>query len=176
MHVKGKMMAFCGLFLALSVVCMSLGSVIETNTLFLLAAASFFVGIVIREFGMKAGAAFYVADVLLGFLIAPNKFYVFSFAAMGLYIVIIEEAWRFLGRSASTQRQSLFWAVKYVVFNVMYIPMLVLFDEILLGGKKLSFAMTAGIWLAGQIALFLYDRAYEYVQLHVWTKIRGRMF
>ena len=58
MHVKGKMMAFCGLFLALSVVCMSLGSVIETNTLFLLAAASFFVGIVIREFGMKAGAAF----------------------------------------------------------------------------------------------------------------------
>lgn len=176
MHVKGKMMAFCGLFLALSVVCMSLGSVIETNTLFLLAAASFFVGIVIREFGMKAGAAFYVADVLLGFLIAPNKFYVFSFAAMGLYIVIIEEAWRFLRRSASTQRQSLFWAVKYVVFNVMYIPMLVLFDEILLGGKKLSFAMTAGIWLAGQIALFLYDRAYEYVQSHVWTKIRGRMF
>ena len=160
MHVKGKMMAFCGLFLALSVVCMSLGSVIETNTLFLLAAASFFVGIVIREFGMKAGAAFYV----------------FSFAAMGLYIVIIEEAWRVLGRSASTQRQSLFWAVKYVVFNVMYIPMLVLFDEILLGGKKLSFAMTAGIWLAGQIALFLYDRAYEYVQSHVWTKIRGRMF
>jgi len=58
----------------------------------------------------------------------------------------------------------------------MYIPMLVLFDEILLGGKKLSFAMTAGIWLAGQIALFLYDRAYEYVQSHVWTKIRGRMF
>ena len=54
--------------------------------------------------------------------------------------------------------------------------MLVLFDEILLGGKKLSFAMTAGIWLAGQIALFLYDRAYEYVQSHVWTKIRGRMF
>ena len=44
MHVKGKMMAFCGLFIALSVVCMSLGSVIETNTLFLLAAASFFVG------------------------------------------------------------------------------------------------------------------------------------
>ena len=85
MHVKGKMMAFCGLFLALSVVCMSLGSVIKTNTLFLLAAASFFVGIVIREFGMKAGAAFYVADVLLGFLIAPNKFYVFSCGDGTLY-------------------------------------------------------------------------------------------
>lgn len=176
MHVKGKMMAFGGLFIALSVVCMSLGSVIESNTLFLLAAASFFVGIVIREFGMKVGAAFYVADVLLGLLIAPNKFYVLSFAAMGLYIVIIEAAWRFLGRSSQTQRQTIFWAVKYVAFNVMFIPALLLFQELILGGRELSPVMTAGIWSVGQIALFIYDRAYEYVQAHVWTKIRGRMF
>lgn len=176
MHVKGKMMAFSGLFIALSVVCMSLGSVIESNTLFLLAAASFFVGIVIREFGMKVGAAFYVADVLLGLLIAPNKFYVLSFAAMGLYIVSIEAAWRFLGRSSQTQRQTIFWAVKYVAFNVMFIPALLLFQELILGGRELSPVMTAGIWIVGQIALFIYDRAYEYVQAHVWTKIRGRMF
>lgn len=67
MHVKARMTAFSGLLLALSVVCMALGSVIETNTLFLLAAASYFVGIIIREFGMKAGVAFYLADILLGF-------------------------------------------------------------------------------------------------------------
>ena len=36
MHVKARMTAFSGLLLALSVVCMALGSVIETNTLFLL--------------------------------------------------------------------------------------------------------------------------------------------
>ena len=39
MHVKAKQMAFGGLILAVTVVCMALGSVIETNTLFLLAAA-----------------------------------------------------------------------------------------------------------------------------------------
>lgn len=176
MHVKGKMMAFCGLFLALSVVCMSLGSVIETNTLFLLAAASFFVGIVIREFGQKAGGAFYVADVLLGFLIAPNKFYVLSFAAMGLYILVIEAAWRILGRSARMQKTAVFWGIKYFVFNAMYIPMLVFFKELLLGGRKLSAVMTAGVWIVGQIALFVYDRAYEYVQASIWPKIRKRMF
>lgn len=44
MHVKAKMIAFGGLLLALCVVFMALGSVIETSTLFLLAAASFFVG------------------------------------------------------------------------------------------------------------------------------------
>ena len=107
---------------------------------------------------MRTGGAFYVADVLLGLLIAPNKFYVFSFAAMGLYIVIIEAAWRFLGRSSRTQRQTIFWAVKYMAFNVMYIPMLIFFEELILGGQKLSPIMTAGIWIAGQIALFIYDR------------------
>lgn len=41
MHVKAKTMAFSGLLLALTVIFMVLGSVIETSTLFLLAAASF---------------------------------------------------------------------------------------------------------------------------------------
>ena len=86
MHVKAKTMAFSGLLLALTVIFMVLGSVIETSTLFLLAAASFFVGIIIREFGLRIEAAFYAAGVILGFITAPNKFYVFTFAAMGLYI------------------------------------------------------------------------------------------
>lgn len=93
MHVTARRVALCGLLLAFSVICMVLGGVIETNTLFLLAAASYFVGIVIREFGPRTGAAFYLASVLLGFLTAPNKFYVISFSAMGLYI---------LGTEAST--------------------------------------------------------------------------
>ena len=58
----------------------------------------------------------------------------------------------------------------------MYFHIMIFFDGMILGGQKLSPIMTAGIWIAGQIALFIYDRAYEYVQAHVWTKIRGRMF
>ena len=73
MHVKARTLAFGGLLLALTVVFMALGSIIETSTLFLLAAASYFVGIVVREFGLRAGAAFYIAAVLLGFITAPNK-------------------------------------------------------------------------------------------------------
>ena len=85
MHVKAKTMAFSGLLLALTVIFMVLGSVIETSTLFLLAAASFFVGIIIREFGLRIGAAFYAAGVILGFITAPNKFYVFTFAGEKLH-------------------------------------------------------------------------------------------
>ncbi len=175
MHVKAKSMAFGGLLLALSVVCMSLGSVIETNTLFLLAAASYFVGIIIREFGLKTGAVFYLADVILGFLTAPNKFYVISFAAMGLYIWAVEAVWKKMAKSPEkVQRKSIFWAAKYVIFNIMYLPLLFFFQELLFS-KALSGVVMAAAVLIGQIGLWIYDRAYEYVQGHLWNKLRGRI-
>ena len=40
MHVTARRVALCGLLLAFSVICMVLGSVFETNTLFLLAAGA----------------------------------------------------------------------------------------------------------------------------------------
>ena len=113
MHVKAKTVALGGLLLALTVVFMALGSIIETSTLFLLAAASFFVGIVVREFGLRTGGAFYLAAVLLGAITAPNKFYVLTFAAMGLYIWGIEAVWRWLEKHPEMmQRYKVFWIAK----------------------------------------------------------------
>ena len=167
MHVKARMTAFSGLLLALSVVCMALGSVIETNTLFLLAAASYFVGIIIREFGM--------ADILLGFLVTPNKFYVISFAAMGFYILAAEGSWRFLGKSSEKMQKSwIFWVMKYVVFNLMYIPMVLIFQELLFM-KELSGGLLLAVLAAGQVGVWIYERAYEYVQVHIWNKFRGKL-
>ena len=175
MHVKARTLAFGGLLLALSVVFMALGSIIETSTLFLLAAASFFVGIVVREFGLRAGAAFYIAAVLLGFITAPNKFYVLTFAAMGFYIWGIEAVWRWLEkRPQYRNRRMIFWISKYVIFNIVYIPIVIAFREMLFA-RAVSDTMMIIVVLGGQIALFIYDRAYDYVQAHLWGKLRGRM-
>ncbi|MBU3874854.1 hypothetical protein HGO97_003370 [Faecalicatena sp. AGMB00832] len=175
MHVNAKKMAVGGLLLALSVVCMILGSVIETNTLFLLAAASYFVGIIIREMGLRTGAAFYLAAILLGFIVAPNKFYVLSFAAMGFYILAVEVAFVLLGKmTGAVNRKVLFWILKYLVFNLMYIPMLLFFQQLLFG-KSLPGIWLIGVIAAGQLGLWIYDRAYEYVQAHLWGKMRGRL-
>ena len=84
MHLNTKKIAFAGVMLALTEVGIALGSVIETNTLFLLAAASFFVGIVIQEFGLKSGAGFLLAGILLAILLSPNKLYVVSYAFYGI--------------------------------------------------------------------------------------------
>lgn len=176
MHVNAKKMAFGGLLLALTIVCMVLGSVIESNTLFLLAAASYFVGIFIREAGMRTGGAFYLAAVLLGFMVAPNKLYVVSFAAMGFYILAVEVSYCYIGKiKRNVNRKLLFWAVKYVIFNLMYIPILFFFQKLLFG-RSLSAVLLAGIIAAGQAGLWIYDRAYEYVQGHIWNKMRGRLF
>ena len=175
MHVKAKTVAFGGLLLALTVVFMALGSIIETSTLFLLAAASFFVGIVVREFGLRAGAAFYIAAVLLGFITAPNKFYVLTFAAMGFYIWGIEAAWRWLERHPQYRnRRMIFWISKYIIFNIVYIPIVIAFRGMLFA-RAVSDTMMIVVILGGQIGLFIYDRAYDYVQVHLWGKLRGRM-
>lgn len=175
MHVKAKTVALGGLLLALTVVFMALGSIIETSTLFLLAAASFFVGIVVREFGLRTGGAFYLAAVLLGAITAPNKFYVLTFAAMGLYIWGIEAVWRLLEKHPEMmQRHKVFWVAKYVIFNIVYIPIVILFRDMLFA-QVISAGIMAGVIVGGQIGLFIYDRAYDYVQIHLWGKIRGRV-
>ncbi|WP_122642255.1 hypothetical protein [Luxibacter massiliensis] len=175
MHIKARKMAFGGLFLALTIVCMALSSIIETNTLFLLAAASYFVGIIIREMGLRTGTAFYLAAVLLGFITAPNKFYVVSFAAMGFYILAGEAAWNALGRlSGKVNRKVLLWIMKYSIFNILYIPAVLLFEQLLFD-RSLSPLWTAGVIAAGQPALWIYDMAYGYVQNHIWNKLRGRL-
>ena len=176
MHVKAKTMAFGGLLLALTVVFMALGSIIETSTLFLLAAASFFVGIVVREFGLRVGAAFYIAAVLLGFITAPNKFYVITFAAMGFYIWGIEAVWKWLEKRHEMKKRTIFfWVSKYVIFNIMYVPIVFLFRDLLFTQAIPDMAM-AGVIAGGQIALLIYDRAYDYVQRHIWSKLRKRLF
>ncbi len=173
MHVKAKKAAVGGLLLAVTVICMVLGSVIETSTLFLLAAASYFVGIIIREMGIKTGLAFYIASVLLGFLVSPNKFYVISFAAMAFYIFAVEAVFPKIGQ-VKGNRKRIFWIVKYVIFNLEYIPLIMMFQQLLFG-KKLPSIMVLAVVLAGQAGLWIYDRAYEYFQSQVWSKIRGKV-
>ena len=163
MHVKAKQIAFGGLLLAVTVVCMALGSVIETNTLFLLAAAAFGVGIVIREFGLRTGVAFYLAAVLLGFLVTPNKFYVITFAAMGFYILGIEAVW-----------MGFFWFAKYLIFNLVYLPCLFGFRSMLFQ-KAVSDQLLLAAVMVGQIAILVYDKAYQYVQGTLWEKWRKRV-
>lgn len=174
MHVNAKTVSFCGLMLALTEVCIVLGSVIESNTLFLLAAASYIVGIVIRELGCRYGATFYLAGILLGLMIAPNKLYVCSYSAMGLYILLREVFWRWIGRvSERKNRKIIFLVTRIVLFNLIYLGIFVIGYFVL--HHHMSVGMVLGTFVVGQIGFMVYDMAYEYVISRIWNQYRRKI-
>lgn len=174
MHVNAKKLALAGLLVAFSAVMMILGSVIETNSLFLIGAASFCVGIAIREWGLRMGTGFLIASLLVNFLIAPNKIYCLSYAAMGVYLLLDEWLWERIAEKDELRHRTLFlWIGKYVIFNCVFIPAIVFFQELFLV-KEIRGVLLIAVVLAGQVVLFVYDRAYAYFQSMIWGKWRAR--
>lgn len=175
MHVGAKKMATAGLLVAFSVVMMLLSSVIETSSLFFIAAASFCVGVAVREWGLRLGFAFLIASVILNFLLTPSKLYCFTLGGMGLYIWASEWLWnRIADAKKLKHRTALLWMGKYVIFNLFYVPVLFLAPQILFTGKINGLSAII-LLLSGQAALFIYDVAYRYFQAQIWGRLRGRL-
>ncbi len=170
-----KKLAFLGLLLALSVLTVILSGILEFNTLFLLAAGSFCIGIAIRESGIRFGFGFFVAAVLLSIMLAPNKIYCITFAAMGFYLIIAEYAYEMMVHiKKNGNRRIILWVIKYVTFNAMFIPILLLLPRLVYSGS-INKGLLVVVVLAGQIVLFIYDRAYDYFQKNIWGKARVRL-
>lgn len=174
MLLNTRKLAFLGLLLALDVILIVLSGVIEMNTLFLLAAASFCVGIAIRESGKRFGFGFYLASILLGVILTPNKLYCITYAAFGLYLVIVEYSYdKIASVKEQRNRRLIFWIVKYVAFNLMFLPILMFLPKLIYQGT-INPGLIVLLIFAGQVALFIFDKAYEYFQGVIWGKVRGR--
>ncbi len=172
MLLGAKRIAFLGLLLACSVLLVVLGGVIEFNTLFLLTAASFCVGIAIRECGVMYGVGFYIASILLSFLLAPNKLYCLTFSCMGFYILVAEGAWEWLSTYNNRKnRKAMLWGIKYITFNLMFIPALIFMPKLFYQGTiNVKFLLL--FLVLGQVALFAFDQVYKYFQAFIWSKFR----
>lgn len=179
MHLGTKHLSLLGLLLAFSVVLNVLCGIIETSTLFLLSAASFFVGIAFRETNKLLGVAFYLASVFLSFILAPNKIYCITYAAISIYIVLIE---LLRGKivdcskegSINSRRFQLI-GIKCILFNIIFLPILIFFPKLIIA-KELNTFLTIAFFLGGQIIFIIYDKAYEYFMVHYWGKFRRNFF
>jgi hypothetical protein len=175
MLLTPKKLAFLGLLLSLSILLIILSGMFEFNTLFLLAAASFCIGIAIRESSIRIGIGYYLAGIFLGFLLAPNKLYCLTYAAMGLYIVILELAYERLTYVKWVKyRIATFWIIKYLAFNVMYIPILIYLPKLIYPGP-MNKGLLGVFLLAGQIVVYVFDKAYLSFHHSVWGKIRTKL-
>lgn len=172
MHVKAKQIAISGLLAAFSVLLIILSAVIETNTLFLLCGAAFCVGIAIREWGLRYGAAFLAACTFLGVMIAPNKIYCITFATMGLYLWLTEILWNSIAKSKNLKYRTVaLWCGKYIIFNLIYIPLMIFTPQLFIA-KKIEGILWIVVWAAGQIGVLIFDKAHTYFQIFVWNKVR----
>lgn len=175
MLLGAKRMAFLGLLLAWAVLLVVWSGILEYGTLFFLAAASFCVGIVIRECGFRLGVGFLIAGMVLSFILAPNKFYCITFSGMGLYLVLVEFFWEKLAANRRcNHRDKIFWSIKFIIFNSIYIPIIVFLPKFIFQGN-VSKEILAAALLGGQIVLIIYDHAYRYFQKTIWGKWREHL-
>jgi hypothetical protein len=183
MHLSTKKIAFSGLLLALTILLTILSSVIETSTFFLLAAASYLVGINFRESGVRFGIGFYLSAILLSMILVPNKLYCLTFAVISAYIVIMEIIRAYLTKKelqklatidrASIEKKSnaFFYAIKFAVFNILYLPFLFLFPGLFYSGD-ISPMVHILLIIGGQIIFVLYDMAYDVFIQKYWNRIK----
>ena len=80
---KYKKNGVSGLLMAFAVVLIILSGILDFNTQFFLAAAAFLIGVIIREFDLRYGLAFFLGCLILGGLLAPQKLYCITYAMMG---------------------------------------------------------------------------------------------
>lgn len=92
---NARKISLSGILLALTVITLFLAAVLPVNELSLYALSSFFVSIIIIEFGIGAGWIFYMSSCLLSLIVIPNKLalipYVAFFGAYGVIKYYIEK-------------------------------------------------------------------------------------
>ena len=84
-----RKIAYSGILLAINLILLLLINVIPINTLFLMGLASLPIAIIIMEYGPKSGFVFYIASVILGFIVINSKFqWVLNTFTFGIYGLI----------------------------------------------------------------------------------------
>ena len=173
MHVNVKKLVYAGLCLAISMVLVLLEGVFGMSTLFLLSLSGFLVGVVIRESGLRMGGAYLAASLALAFFIAPDKIKIITYAIIEIYIFAREAIWEFMakGEINDVKRTKLIYFLsKLIVFNVLTVPMVLLFPQLFLTEVSTKWLLIA--IAAIQPAWYIGDKAYEAFQLGIWNRIQ----
>ncbi len=174
MYVRAKRIAVLGLFIALNVLLLFLTSIFEFNTLFLLGAASFTMGIAVKENGLKLGIGFFIANTFVCFITAPNKLYCLTLMGMGIYLLFSEWISNVMIRKYKKIQNIFIWLPKLIFFNCLYIPLVILAPGIIYAGSMNQKAYLFLI-LGGQIVVIIYDLAYQYFINTFWARIHKFM-
>ncbi len=165
---RNNALAGVSMLSALSVIVLLAGTYLFTNTLFLTALAAYLIGYSVNKYGLKYGGMQLLVCVILDAFLNPDKLNWILYLALGGYIFLCEwifRKWNRIQEISKKMRMQLLY--NWMVFNVMYIPGIVWFRDILLGENAGDFLPENKIftliilWVIGQIGWILYDKAYR---------------
>ncbi len=146
--------ALGGIFLALTMVFLFGASFVPGVELTLYAFSSLFVGFMVVEKGPKQGIILYVAAVLLGFILLPNKFGILPFMAFFGYYGVLKFYIEKLKKPAAQV------VVKVVFFAVIMLAALRLGGELLFGTASVPGMPVAAFYIGGIAMMVVYDLIY----------------
>jgi len=165
--LPAKQAAFNGILAALLVITLFFAVYSPTGRFSLYTLSSFYVSILIIEFGTKNGWVFYVATNILALLLVPDKLgvlpYTFFFGLYGLVKYYIEK----LGKIVPE------YVLKLAFFNVCLGAGFVFLKSVLLGDIDLKISP----WIlvpALEIVFIIYDYVYSLLVQYYWSKLRNK--
>lgn len=146
--------ALGGMFAALAVVIMSLGTVIPVATYLCPVICMLILRLVIRIMGTRKGWAWYGAVSILSLLLAPDKEAAAVFLAIGFYPIL----------KPGLDQKKLSWLWKGLLFNslilILYWVLLKLIgmDRLVSEFSDMGIVMTVMLLVMGNITFFMLDR------------------
>ena len=146
-------MAMGGVFAALAIVIMSLGTIIPVATYVCPVACMLLLQLVVKLAGIRTGWAWYGAVAILSVLLAPDKEAVAVFACLGYYPILKPRLDTMRGK----------WLWKGLLFNgsilVLYWILLKLIgmERLVEEFSGMGLAMTAVLLVLGNVTFFLLD-------------------
>lgn len=155
-----KKVAYSGILLGVHTILLILINIIPMNTLFIMGISSLIISIIIMEFGPKSGVVFYLASIILSFLVINNKaqwvLYNLTFGVYGLIKYIIE------------QDRSIY--LEYIL-KIIFANILLMITYFILRGF-IYIPINILIIIAFQVVFMIYDSVYTKFIDYYETKIR----
>ena len=170
MHVKTKKIAVSGICLAVAMILILAGSLIDVSSLSFMLLASFVLGVVVNACGLKMSAVYFVASVALGFFILPVKLHVLTYGLMEAYILIRELLWEKV-ISKKNIKKITYLLIKLGIFNLLFIPPVVLISDFLFTPADTGFMRVCLILLA-EVAFVIADMAYDVFVRYILSRLK----
>ena len=90
-----KKITYSGILLGLNILLLLISNLISINTMFFMGLASLIISVIVMEYGVNTGVVFYIASIILSFVVMPNKaqwlLYILTFGIYGLVKYFIEK-------------------------------------------------------------------------------------